>query len=117
MKIKRGRATGIDEVRVEMLVMAEPVGVRGIRPATSFGEIPIKGPQRMFLRRYVRVNHKTPVENVVTLLKTKWNLCVLKLIVFLEEDNPQDSPQDNSFKKNLHSALACTGKTDKRYQS
>ena len=31
MKIKRGRATGIDEVRVEMLVMAEPVGVRGIR--------------------------------------------------------------------------------------
>ena len=27
-KMKRGRATGIDEVRVEMLVMAERVGFR-----------------------------------------------------------------------------------------
>ena len=30
-KMKRGRATGIDEVRVEMLVMAEHVGVRRTR--------------------------------------------------------------------------------------
>ena len=30
-KMKRGRATGIDEVRVEMLVMADHVGVRWTR--------------------------------------------------------------------------------------
>ena len=30
-KMKRGRATGIDEVRVEMLVMTEHVGVRWTR--------------------------------------------------------------------------------------
>ena len=30
-KMKRGRATGIDEVQVEMLVVAEHVGVRWTR--------------------------------------------------------------------------------------
>ena len=30
-KMKRGRATGIDEVRVEMLVVADNVGVRWTR--------------------------------------------------------------------------------------
>ena len=44
MKMKRGRATGIDEVRVEMLVMAERVGVRWTRrllnTCTREGKIP-----------------------------------------------------------------------------
>ena len=30
-KLKRGRATGVDEVQVEMLVMTECVGVRWLR--------------------------------------------------------------------------------------
>ena len=39
-KVKRGQATGIDEVRVEMLVMAERVGVRWTNTCMTEGEDP-----------------------------------------------------------------------------
>ncbi|KAI0238381.1 hypothetical protein LSAT2_010939 [Lamellibrachia satsuma] len=66
----------------------------------------------MFRTQYVRIDLKTPVENVVTLLKMDSGLSVPKQIVFLEEeDNFQfkNRQHGNAFKKNLRNELAGTG--------
>ena len=62
--------------------------------------------------QYVRIDLKTPIKNVVTLLEMYHILSAPKQIVFMEEAENfqfQDIQRGNAFKKHIRNELAGTG--------